>query len=218
MAKTLRTLLLLVVLLPTLAAAQVTLGLRAGFGLPAGDLQKNSKLKDQIKSLVPIQLDAMFRLTPQASVGAYASYGFGQVASALKDSSAMLVGPGASSSASIARVGLQGTWTFPVGEVLPWVGLGSGLEVGSFEVKNGAAKITGTTRGWEYANLQAGADYALTRSFAAGLYAMWSVGKYTYQGGKVSGTPFDGEAGGGLGSDAATHSWLSFGLRGKFDL
>lgn len=215
----LRSLLLVLAAAPTLASAQVTLGLRVGYALPNGDLQKDSKLSDQLSSQVPIQGDIMYRITPEASAGVYVSYGVGQVASALKDQSSLLVGPGASYAASIVRLGVQGTYAFPRDRLVPWVGLGSGLEIGNFEVKNGPAKITGTTRGWEWVNLQAGGDYAVTPAFKAGLYASWAVGRYGYQGGEVSGTGVaDGTAGGGLGSDAATHSWFTFGVRGAYDL
>ena len=211
--------LLVAAALPAAASAQVTLGLRVGYAIPNGDLQKDAKLSDQLSSQVPIQADVMYRITPVVAAGIYASYAPAQVASALKDQSALLVGPGASTSASLWRLGLQATYAFPRDAFVPWVGLGSGLEVGNFEVKNGPAKITGTTRGWEWLNLQAGADYAFTKVVAAGVYASWAVGKYYYQGGEVSGTGLaDGSAGGGLGSDAATHSWFSFGLRGRFDL
>lgn len=218
MMKALRAALLAALVLPSVAIAQVTLGLRAGYGIPSGDLQKDSKLKDQIKSQVPIQLDAMYWVVPRASVGLYASYGFGQVADELKDQFAFL-GPGTDYSVSTYRVGLQATYAFPMGGLAPWLGLGSGLEVGTFELENGGAKVTGTSRGWEFANLQAGVDYAITSGFGAGLFASWSIGNYTYQGGKVSGTGvIDGETGGGLGSDASTHSWFVVGLRGTFDL
>lgn len=220
MNKLLRTVTLAILVSPALASAQVSVGLRLGYGLPSGDLQKDSKLTDQLKSQVPIQLDLLYRFTEQAAAGLYASYGFDQVAQPLKDRSTLLVGPGASYHATTTRVGVQGTYSFPVGVVVPWVGVGSGIEIGNFDVKNGPAKITGTTRGWEWINVQVGGDYMAAKSFGAGLFASWSVGKFTYQGGEVSGTGsiFDGAEGGGLGSDAATHTWVTFGIRGKFDL
>lgn len=106
-----------------------------------------------------------------------------------------------------------------MGTVVPWLGVGSGIEIGSFDVKNGGAEIKGTTRGWEWVNLQLGGDYTVSQSFKAGLFAYWAIGQFTYQGGEVSGTGFfDGTAGGGLGDNASPHMWLGFGLRGMFDL
>jgi hypothetical protein len=106
MTKLLRTTLLAFLLSPIIAAAQPTIGLRVGYALPSGDLQKDLKLSDQISSQVPIQLDLMYRLTPQASAGVYVSYGFDQVAQALKDRSTLMLGPGASYSATTLRAGV----------------------------------------------------------------------------------------------------------------
>jgi len=219
MLKALRMMLLAVLLIPTLAAAQVSLGLRAGYAIPGGDLQKNNPLKDNISSQIPLQLDVMYRVTPQAALGGYLSYGFGQVSSTLKDQTALLLGTGASYHASTFRIGLQGTYAFPQGAVVPWLGIGSGLETAAFEVKQGPAKITGATRGWEYLNLQGGADYKVSKTVGLGIYASWAIGAFHYQSGEVSGTgAFDGSSGGGLGSDSATHNWFTIGLRGLFDL
>jgi hypothetical protein len=219
MKTALRATLVALLVFPVVATAQISLGLRAGYGFPGGDLQKDSKLKDQLKSQIPLQLDAMYRVTPRAAVGAYVGYAFGQVADKLKDNTAFFVGSGADYTASTFRAGLQATYSFTGMTLVPWVGLGSGLEVGNFEVKNGAAKVTGTTRGWEIVNFQAGADYPVSPSFAAGLFASFAIGRFTYQGGEVSGTGvLDGTSGGGLGSDTTEHTWFTIGLRGKFDL
>src|SRR5512145_1208112 len=103
MVKTSRTVLFAIVLFPVVAAAQVSLGLRAGYAIPYGDLQEDSKLSDQLDGQVPIQLDAMYRLTPSTAAGLYFSYGVDRVASALKDRSALMIGPGASYRATTYR-------------------------------------------------------------------------------------------------------------------
>ncbi len=218
MVKALRVIILAVLVFPTLAAAQVSLGLRVGYAIPGGDLSKNDPLKDNLSSQVPLQLDLMYRATPQAALGGYLSYGFAQVSSTLKNS--IGAPPGASYSASTFRLGLQGTYSFPQESFVPWVGLGSGLETANFEVKSGGVKITGTARGWEYLNLQAGADYKVSKTFGLGLFASFAIGTFHYQGTEISGTGTvaDGSSGGGLGSDAASHNWFTFGLRGLFDL
>lgn len=217
MTLTARATLVAILLSPALASAQVTLGLRAAYAFPSGDLQKDVKLSDQLKSSIPIQLDLMVRLMPRTSVGLYGSYGFDQVASALEERT---LGSGATYHATTYRFGVQATHEFMDGPVVPWVGLGSGMEIGVFDVKEGPAKVTGNTRGWEWFNLQVGADYPLSRAGAVGIYAQYAMGQFTFQSGEVSGTgtPLDGSAGGGLGSDASPHSWFTIGLRGRFDL
>ena len=218
MMKALRTLLLVVLVFPVVASAQVSLGLRVGYGIPGGDLAKDDPLKDNLSSQIPLQLDVLYRVKPQVAVGGYLGYGFAQVSSTLKD--AIGAPPDASYSASTFRLGLQGTYSFPQESFVPWLGLGSGLETANFEVKSGGIKVTGTTRGWEYLNLQGGADLKVSKTFGLGLYASFAVGAFHYQGMEISGAGpgIDGSAGGGLGSDSATHNWFTIGLRGLFDL
>ena len=219
MTRTVRAALFTLLLFPAMASAQASIGLRAGYAIPSGDLQKDSKLSDQLKGSIPIQLDLLYRVAPRTAVGLYGSYGFGQVASALKDRTMLLVGPGASYTAATWRAGVEATHAFLDGPIVPWVGIGSGIEIGTYKVENGGASIKGNTRGWEWVNLQAGGDWVIAPSFSAGLYVQYAIGQFTYQGGEVSGTGmFDGSAGGGLGSDASTHQWFTFGLRGRFDM
>jgi len=219
MTRTVSATLLTLLLFPAAAGAQLSVGLRAGYAIPSGDLQQDLKLSDQLKSSFPIQLDLLYRVAPRTAAGLYASFGLGQIASALKERSELLVGPGASYRAATWRIGVEATQSFLEGPIVPWVGIGSGIEIGTYKVENGGATIKGSTRGWEWINLQAGGDYLVSPRFAAGIYVAWSIGQFTYQGGEVSGTGFlDGSTGGGLGADAATHQWLGFGVRGRFDL
>jgi hypothetical protein len=222
MVKVLRVTLLAVLLLPTLALAQVTLGLRVGYAIPGGDLQKDSPLADRIASQVPLQLDVNYRLTPGVSAGIYVGYGFAQIAGATKDQVAFLLGPGATYSASTLRAGLQASYAYPFGAIVPWAGISSGFESAGFELKSsdGAKTMTGAARGWEYFNLQGGADYKFTPAFGAGLYVSWGMGAYRYMSTVIkTGTLADSvSASGGLGDQAASHNWFTFGVRGTYDL
>src|SRR5512142_1553628 len=117
MTRTVPAALLASLLLPAMASAQVSIGLRAGYAIPSGDLQKDIKLSDQLKSSVPIQLDLLYGVAPRLAVGVYGSYGFGQVASALKDRTVFLVGPGASYSAATWRAGVEATYALLEGPI-----------------------------------------------------------------------------------------------------
>lgn len=184
---------------PSLSHAQVSLGLRLGFAPAGGDVIKDVKLSDGVKSQIPIQLDALYRLNQNIGVGGYFSYGFGQVAS-------NACAPGASCSASIMRLGLQGTYTLdPMGQLSPWAGVGFGYEWGRLKDDTGSA----TLRGWELLNLQLGADYAVAPQLAVGPYVGLSIGQYSSvdSGGASASIP-----------DKATHEWFQVGVRGKFDL
>ncbi len=222
MVKVLRFTLLAVLLAPTLATAQVTLGLRAGYGIPGGDLQQDSPLSDRLASQFPLQVDATYRLSPSVSVGVYVSYGFAQIAGATKDQVAFLLGPGTTYSASTLRAGLQATYAHPFGAIVPWAGISTGFESASFDIKSsdGARKVTGAARGWEYFNLQGGADYKFTPAFGAGLFVSWGLGAYHYLDTVIqTGTVADlASGGGGLGDQSAAHNWFTLGVRGTYEL
>jgi hypothetical protein len=198
---------------PTASHAQFQVGGRLGYALSMGDAAKNEKMSDAVKSQVPIQIDAAYKFTKELALGAYFSYGFAQLASAACPS-------GASCSASDIRVGIQGFFTFAdlKAPLIPWIGLGTGWERGSYEAKAGGAKATLTYSGWEYLNLQVGGDLKVTETFSFGPYILFSVAQYSKA--KIDNNVdptlnFDGS----IPSDQkATHEWFGFGVRGKFDL
>jgi hypothetical protein len=231
MKTTLRATLLAVLLVPALASAQVSLGLRAGYAFPFGDAYEQSglgtfKQSDLAKGALPLQLDATWRFSPAVSAGVYVSYGFGQAGSRLKE---LCATPGSScKDPTFIRYGAQGAYTFEAaGKLDPWLGLSVGVEQASFGVKSFvygvipgspptvlAADLDGTLRGWE-AGVAGGADYRLSPSFAIGPVVSFSVGQYTVQHITLAG---QGTVAGGGVDTAKTHEWLTLGVRGRFDL
>jgi hypothetical protein len=231
MKTTLRASLLAVLLLPGLASAQVSLGLRAGYALPFGDAYEQSglgtfKQSELTKGVLPLQLDATWRFNPSFTAGLYLSYGFGQIGTKLKE---LCATSGSScKDPSIIRYGAQGAYTFEAtGKLEPWLGLAIGVEQASFGVKNFvygtipgtpptvlAADLDGTLRGWE-AGVEGGADYRVSPSFAIGPLLSFSVGQYTVQHITLAG---QGTVAGGGVDTAKTHEWLTLGVRGRFDL
>ncbi len=194
---------------PTASHAQFTLGLRVGYGVAMGDVAGNGAgsslaMSDWVKSQVPVQVDAMYRFTPEWAAGVYFSYGFGQLSSTISD---LCSAYGKSCSASNTRFGVQGAYTFTTvsPSFVPWAGLGIGYEWNTVD----EAGTKGTFKGWEYLNLQLGGDYKVNPKFAVGPYVLFAIGQYG-----------EGEIAGVSGSvtEKTTHEWLSFGVRGKFDL
>ncbi|BDG02702.1 outer membrane beta-barrel protein [Anaeromyxobacter oryzae] len=184
---------------PSLSHAQVSLGLRLGFAPVGGDAMKDLKMSDGIKSQIPIQLDAIYNLNKNVGLGGYFSYGLGQTASDA-------CGTGVSCSASVMRLGVQGTYTLdPMGQATPWAGVGIGYEWA--KVSGGGETLT--LKGFEFLNLQVGADFAVAPQLAVGPYLGMSVGQYS-----------DAEISGTSASipDKSTHEWFQVGVRGKFDL
>lgn len=191
--------------LPGLADAQWYAGARLGYSLAGGEAAKGSSMSDGLKGSIPIQVEGGYRVLPQLSVGGYFSYGPG------------LVGPvcdGASCSGSVMRLGVEAAWRFQQAwMVVPWAGLGLGYEWASYKASDGADKLELTYRGLELVDLQAGADYRITPKLSVGPFASFAVGRYGHL--KVE-SPL-GNSDGSVPS-ATTHTWITLGVRGNFDL
>jgi hypothetical protein len=208
-------------LLPLAAQAQFNLGLRLGYAPAMGDAEKDLAMSDVIKSQIPIQVDAMYTVAPDVAVGAYLSYGFGQV-----DFDGMCDLGGVDCSGRSTRVGLQAAYTFSNASptFLPWVGAGFGYEWGSMTAELGGFKAEQKARGFEFLNLQAGGDYSVNEKFSIGPYLQFSVAQYSSY--ETSIPTFDDTTGDFLGNveasgsieDKGLHQWFGFGFRGKFAL
>lgn len=204
---------------PAVSHAQVMLGARLGYSAAMGDAFKDpttgqaAKMSDGVKSQVPIQIDAAFKLSKELALGAYLSYGFGQVGGAAKDECSVF---GQDCSAHDWRFGIQALYTFTQVSppFVPWAGVGLGYEWATLEQTGGGQPDASLTlKGWEFLNLQLGGDYVVNPQFAVGPYIMFSIAQYS-----------DAEAeSGGVKVSAsidkkAVHEWFGFGVRGRFDL
>jgi hypothetical protein len=206
------------VVLPTASQAQFTLGLRLGYAPAMGDVYEvdgeASALSDGVKSQIPIQIDAGYKLTPALTLGAYFSYGFGQLGSDLSDVCDEF---DLDCSARSVRLGVQALYAFKSvsPQWVPWAGAGFGYEWASVTLEGGGAKMEQGFSGFEFLNLQAGVDYAISPKFAIGPYAMFSIAQYSSGTLSMTGEEdvevFDT-------ADTAMHQWLHFGVRGQFDL
>jgi hypothetical protein len=194
------------VLVPTASNAQFTLGARLGYAPAGGNVGGDVAMEDlTVKSQIPIQLDAMYRVSPQVAVGAYFSYGVGQVDYPLCSVS------GVECSGSDLRLGLQATYTFvtPGSQFAPWLGAGIGWEQASDTIEAGGTKSETSYSGIEFLNLQLGGDFQVNEKFAVGPYAMISFGSYSSA--EEDGVSYDI-------TNSSMHEWYGFGIRGKFDL
>lgn len=207
------------VLLPTASRAQFTLGARLGFAPAMGDAAKDAttgeamKMSDGLKSQIPIQLDAAYRVTKDVAIGAYFAYGFGQVGSELD---ASCEANGQDCSTSDMRLGIQAFYSFTQvsPQFVPWMGVGFGYEWGKWEATGGGfADESATFKGWEFLNLQLGGDYMLNPQFGIGPYIMFSIAQYSTAEFESGGLTLSGDI-----EKKAVHEWLGFGVRGKFDL
>ena len=176
---------------------KIVLGLRLGYGLPMGNETEGAALSDRVSGMIPIWLDLGYMVTPNIMVGAYGQYGFASVKNCPS---------GSDCSAHDLRFGVQGQYLVSPGEQLdPWFGLGIGYE----SLAGSVDGADGSMSGLEFANLQAGLDYAVMPDLGVGPFLSMSFGQYSSQ--SADGDSSDI-------SQTALHEWLTLGLRGAFRL
>jgi hypothetical protein len=93
----------------------------------------------------------------------------------------------------------------------PWIGVGAAYEWLTLSASPGGQDQDLTLRGFEFFNVQLGADFLASPGFRVGPFAAFSLGRYT-----------DGSASSPLVSasgpiaDKKVHEWLLLGLRAAF--
>jgi hypothetical protein len=189
---------LLALLAPVAAAGQPSLGLRIAVAPALGSAVQGVPISDAVRLQVPLQLDALWDFGPWA-VGAYGSWGWGQVGSC-----------DGSCDGSVLRAGIQGTRAFSRRGGVPWAGLAAGYEWATEERTRGGHEETTRWRGFELFQLQGGMEWRLARAVALGPYALVGLGRYT-----------DATVDTGVASqsvslpDRALHAWIHLGVRGR---
>jgi opacity protein-like surface antigen len=189
-------------------------GVRVGYAWPFGQVAKsgnngNSDLDTLVSGSAPIAFDIGYRVLPQVSVGAFVQYGVGLVsggtmATAVCDQNSVRC------TASDQIFGLEAQYHFvPGGKVDPYVGLGLGYEVFTFDISQGNQFVPLTLRGWQLFDLQAGLDYKPASNLGIGPFVTFSLGQY--------GDCSLGDAGGCSIRQQAPHEWLTLGARVVFD-
>ncbi|HWZ90653.1 MAG TPA: hypothetical protein VNW92_17455 [Polyangiaceae bacterium] len=175
------------------------LGLRLGYALPLGYVDSRNKLSTAVSGQVPIWIDAGYMLSPNILVGLYGQYGFVQ--------SRYCYG----CSTHDIRLGVQGQYhLMPAASADPWLALGVGYEV----LSTAYSVYTADLNGFEFLNLQAGADFKVANLLAMGPFVSFSLGKYSSQStNDPRSDPFPDR-----GSTTSMHEWLALGVKGTFAL
>jgi outer membrane protein W len=187
-------------------------GLRTGYAIAMGDSAKNSPLSDSVSGQIPIWLDAGYRINPSWYVGAYGQYGFGMVASKVKDACAAT---GRSCSAHDIRFGANVHYhIMPAESFDPWVGLGLGYEIMSTSSSGGGGPDgSSSAKGFEFLNVQVGGDYKVTPQLGIGPFVSFSVGQFSSASASSAGVEVSGDI-----PDKGIHEWLTLGVRGVYDV
>ena len=197
------------------------LGARLGYGLAAGNTGAppngtDANLGDYVSGQIPLWLDAGYRLTGDFYLGAYFQYGIGIVNDDRQDGCR---NANVDCSASDKRFGVMGRYQLPlVWPMSPWVGLGVGYEWGSFSFNQavlGMSNFDSSWTGFEFANVQAGADYQIGQKVAVGPFISVSFGQFRHN----ETTTMTGMTSNTVDVDLAKksiHEWIMFGARISF--
>jgi len=210
----------------------IEVGLRTGYALPFGNVTGNqgvygpgytpapsTSLSDIFNGVLPIWVDAGYRLNPSLFIGAYFQYGiaFINTSKASGPQQGGCNASGVSCTGSDMMFGLQAHYhLMPDAAFDPWAGLGIGYEIANVSVSSGGVSGNVSTSGFQFFNVQAGGDYKATPNLGIGPFVMFSLGQYSNcsYGGAYS------SLGNGTCtiSQTALHEWLTLGVRGVYDI
>jgi hypothetical protein len=198
----------------------VDLGVQLGYGRPFGYLasEPNQPIRDLFTSVVPLAVDASYRVERDIAVGMLAQYGILQ----FRDTDNACP-PGSSCSGALTVVAAQVTIHAPVPwPIAPWLRLGGGYEWMRLELEGGPpgaapSDLTASIRGILFGIVQVGAEYHLGRAFTVGPVVGLSLGRYSHSSSR--GTLMGGSVDEDMDiPDPAFHEWLTFGVRSGFHL
>jgi len=189
------------------------LGARIGYALPTGRFggdasNASGSISDVETAIVPLGVDAGYRLTPHVYVGGTAVWAPG---SAPHEAGNPCAQPGVSCFRQDAQLRGEARFYFaPDAKVGGWVAVGAGWEVASFAQSVGSSTTTATRTGPIVPDMQLGFDIRRGAT-AVGFYFGVSLAMYLTQGVDPSPTPvatwFD---------EHAVHSWITLGMRGSY--
>ena len=197
----------------------IELGLRTGYALPIGNAVGgangglSSTLSDLYNGVVPIWIDAGYRINPHWYVGAFFQYGIGLLNENLALGGVCNSGS-VSCTGSDIQFGVDAQYHFtPRMAFDPWIGVGAGYEIASASASASGTSASGSYGGPQFFNVQLGGDFKAMRDLGVGPFVMFSTGEYT-------GCSASAPGGGGSCSvpSTALHEWFTFGVRGEFDI
>lgn len=195
----------------------VELGLRVGYGIPAGKEgaipgMDNSNLSDDVSGIIPIQVDGGYRFNQNVYLGLSFQYAPGLVNSS--NNANAFCQSGVDCSASDLRLGLNVMYHFGMGPPFdPWVGVGAGYEWLMLSASQGSVSVDATASGFEFANLQLGGDFPINPNFVVGPFFAVSIGQYRSISVSGGGTSMDQDL-----NPKSIHEWFMFGVRAAYDI
>ena len=190
----------------------VEVGTRLGFGVPLGS--STGHLGDDFNkvfdNMVPLWFDLGYR-APNVYLGAYFTYGFGSIPSAVYNMGCQM--SGVSCSLHDMRFGVNIHYhVSPLALFDPWIGGGIGYEWMDFSASNGTTSNDVGFSGWEFFNAQVGLDYRASDLFGIGPFACMTFAVFGNGSADVAGMSMSGSV-----ADKALHEWAIFGVRAVLD-
>ncbi len=204
-------------LLSTAAFAEIplTFGARIGYSIPTGSLVKDYSLSKEMSGALPIQLEVLYRITPQIHAGAYFSYGPGFAGSDFSQLTA-----GQSASLSQIRYGVEGQYHFATDPdaMDPWGGITLGMESAHASTSADSAGNSSSVAASGFMfGLEGGVSWMVREALRVGPYLGLAIGSY----GSESVTQTQGGASSSSSQDiteTAIHTWITLGVAGTFSL
>jgi hypothetical protein len=192
----------------------LSVGARLGLGAPLGDRARVNGVPESMGPsanygpMIPIWIDAGYRLAKFLYVGGYFQYGFLLVSS--HGCPAPLVGCNAHDIRGGAAVHLH---FMPRSTADLWVGVGVGYEASSITFDNGVQTATRSNGGLELANVQLGVDIHPTFGVDWGPFISFSFDQYATE---TQTLPIGSQKTYAL-PDETLHYFLVLGMRVQFD-
>jgi hypothetical protein len=188
-------------------------GLRTGYGIPLGkatDVARDD-LSEGISGIIPLWVDAGYRIDQSLFVGGYFQYGYGFIGDTFEEACDL---DGVSCSTNSIRVGAQIHYHFaPTSPANPWIGYGFGYEWFNIDVEGPGGEATITASGFEFANFQVGLDFMAAPNFYLGPFLSFSLDQYSSL--DCSGSACLNVEDGSI-DERSIHQWFVFGIRGGY--
>jgi hypothetical protein len=187
----------------------LALGVRTGYALMLGSMGGSgggAALTGTTTGVVPIWIDAGYRFNPKIAVGGYFQYNLG---SGLENHCPY--GPCTTRDIQIGAQVLY--YLMPDSPVDPWIGIGVGYEFLNY-VDSGGGITDYSWNGIDFLTLQAGGDFKAMASLGLGPFVAFSFGEFL----NCSTWETRTYVGPCLGIERTLHEWLTFGIRGAYDI
>jgi hypothetical protein len=202
-------------LAPSVTKAQLVLGGQAGVGFPVGDVEQDAPFKEAVAHAFPVELRAMWHLSPELSGGLQGGFGY---ATAADERDGLCRDTGADCTQHLWRIAARGEYSFPGERVFPYLAGTLGWEwlVERWEVSSGNWEQA--TVGGPLVGAEAGLDIPHLERLRGGVFVGLSLGQYRSRWVKGEVPAFGEYQDAGEVADPAVHGLVTLGLRGSFSL